>query len=91
MTPPIVNAPALVERGKAIGAELFGESFFLGDKPFLVGDNAAYYMEQVPGMRIVFLAEKEGEAAYPVHNPKFDIDEGILLDALNFLESFILA
>ena len=91
VTPPIVNAPALVERGKAIGAALFGESFFLGDKPFLVGDNAAYYMEQVPGMRIVFLAEKEGEAAYPVHNPKFDIDEGILLDALKFLESFILA
>lgn len=91
VTPPIVNAPALVERGKAIGAELFGESFFLGDKPFLVGDNAAYYMEQVPGMRVVFLAEKEGETAYPVHNPKFDIDEGILLDALKFLESFILA
>lgn len=91
VTPPIVNAPALVERGKAIGAELFGESFFLGDKPFLVGDNAAYYMEQIPGMRIVFLAGKEGETAYPVHNPKFDIDEGILLDALKFLESFILA
>ncbi|MDD6189606.1 MAG: M20 family metallopeptidase [Clostridiales bacterium] len=89
--PSIVNAPAFVERGMTIGRKMFGEHFCLGEKPFLVGDNAAFYMENIPGMRVVFLAGKEAETVYPVHNPRFDIDENVLLDALKFLENFILA
>lgn len=61
VTPPIVNSPGLVERGKAIGTELIEDNFYLGDKPFLVGDNAAQYMEQAPGMRVVFLADKRAK------------------------------
>lgn len=88
--PSIVNDPAMVECGRRVGERLFGERFYLGEKPFLAGDNAAFYMEQVPGMRAVFLAGKPGEEAYPVHNPKFDIDEAVLSDAFAFLEQFIL-
>lgn len=87
--PPIVNDGALVKRGAGIGRELYGDRFYLGEKPFLVGDNAALYLEQVPGMRAVFLAGKPGEAAYPVHNPRFDIDEEGLMDALKFLTAFL--
>lgn len=87
--PPIINAPVMVERGATVGTQLFGERFYLGEKPFLVGDNAAFYMENVPGMRVVFLAGKEGEEAYPIHNPRFDIDEAVMVDALRFLERFI--
>lgn len=88
--PPNINDPALVRRGAKIGESIFGERFYLGETPFLVGDNAGYYMEQVPGMRAVFLAGKEGEKAYPVHNPRFDIDEAVMMDALTFLEKYIL-
>lgn len=83
--PPMRNDPKLVKKGAAIGQKLMKERFFLGEKPFLVGDNAAYYLEKVPGMRTVFLAGKEGETAYPVHNPQFDIDERVMIDALEFL------
>lgn len=86
--PPIINAGALVEKGTKIGKELFGDRFSLGEKPFLVGDNAAFYMQQVPGLRSVFLAGKEGGEVYPVHNPKFDIDEEVMVDALHFLYRF---
>ena len=86
--PPIVNAPQLVETGMRIGRALFGEACFAGEQPFLVGDNAAYYMEEIPGMRVVFLAGKEGEQAYPVHNPKFDLDEAVMMDAVKFLFAF---
>lgn len=89
--PSIVNDPVLVKQGACIGRKLFGERFFLGEHPFLAGDNGAFYMEQVPGLRAVFLAGKEGETAYPVHNPRFDIEEGVLLDALEFLEEFVLS
>lgn len=87
--PPIINDSRLVEKGSRIGAQLFGEAFWLGEKPFLVGDNAAYYMEEVPGMRVVFLAGKPEEERWPVHNPKFDIDESVLPKALQFLVSFV--
>lgn len=51
--------------------------------PFI--NNAAFYMEQVPGMRAVFLAGKPDQPNYPVHNPAFDLDESVLTDALEFL------
>lgn len=88
--PPICNDPALVARGSKAGRLVFGERFQLGTKPFLVGDNAAYYLEQVPGMRVVFLAGKGGEPAFPVHHPRFDIDEGVMTDALEFFLAFLL-
>ncbi|MDO4322151.1 MAG: amidohydrolase [Lachnospiraceae bacterium] len=87
--PPIINAPFLVERGMQTGRELFGEKFYLGEKPFLVGDNAAYYMEKIPGMRVVFLAGKAGETVYPVHNPRFDIDEAVMIAAVKFFYGFL--
>lgn len=86
--PPIINHPYLVEKGTAIGKKIFGTQFYLGTKPFLVGDNAAYYMEQVPGLRAVFLAGREDGENYPIHNPRFDIEETVMLDALEFLYRF---
>lgn len=86
--PPMINDPLLVEKGSRIGREIFGGSFSLGEHPFLVGDNAAYYMEKVPGMRVVFLAGKKDRENYPVHNPCFDIDEAVMIKALRFLEDF---
>lgn len=86
--PPIINHPSLVEKGTAIGRKIFGDQFYLGTKPFLVGDNAAYYMEQVPGMRAVFLAGRDTGENYPIHNPRFDIEESVMLDALEFLYRF---
>ena len=68
---------------------MFEDKFYLGEKPFLVGDNAAYYMEEVPGMRVVFLAGREGEEPYPVHHSKFDIDERVMMDAVKFLYSYL--
>lgn len=85
MIPPFINDADLVKRGTAIGQKLIGAHFSLGEEPFLVGDNAAFYMEQVPGMRAVFLAKKPDQPNYPVHNPAFDLDESVLIDALEFL------
>lgn len=86
--PPIINDSALVKKGERIGRKLFGDRFYLGERPFLVGDNAAFYMQQVPGLRSVFLAGKKDETAFPVHNPGFDIDEAVMEDALRFLYYF---
>ena len=86
--PPIINDSSFVKKGEVIGRRMFGEKFYLGEKPFLVGDNAAYYMQQIPGMRAVFLAGRRECENLPVHNPGFDIDESVMLDAMNFLYYF---
>ena len=54
-----------------------------------MGDNAAFYLEQIPGMRTVFLAGKSHGPNEPVHNPAFDLDEQVLLDALEFFYQMV--
>ena len=73
----LINNPDLVKMGSKVGKEVFGDKFVLGEKPFLAGDNAAYYFRLVPGVRMVFFAEKENEENYPLHNGKFDFNEDI--------------
>lgn len=74
--PGLVNNPELVKMGSKVGKEIFGDRFVLGEKPFLAGDNAAYYFRLIPGVRIVFFAENDGEN-WPIHNSKFDFSEEI--------------
>ena len=74
--PGLINNPELVKMGSQVGREIFGDRFVLGEKPFLAGDNAAYYFRLIPGVRIVFFAENEGEN-WPIHNSKFDFNEDI--------------
>ena len=40
-------------------------------------------------MRVVFLAGKPGEQAYPVHNSRFDLDEKVLSDAVAFFLEYL--
>lgn len=74
--PGLVNNPELVKMGSKVGKDIFGDRFVLGEKPFLAGDNAAYYFRLIPGVRIVFFAENDGEN-WPIHNSKFDFSEDI--------------
>lgn len=89
MIPPMINDASLVKQGSRIGKELMQDHFSLGEEPFLVGDNAAFYLENVPGMRTVFLGGKKQGSNEPVHNPAFDLDEQILLDALEFFYQMV--
>lgn len=89
MIPPMINDASLVKQGSRIGKELMQDHFSLGEEPFLVGDNAAFYLEYVPGMRTVFLGGKKQGSNEPVHNPAFDLDEQILLDALEFFYQMV--
>ncbi len=87
--PALINNPDLVKMGSEVGKEIFGERFVLGEKPFLAGDNAAYYFRLVPGVRMVFFAEKENEQNWPLHNGKFDFNEDIFPYAVCTLYNLI--
>lgn len=88
--PSVINDKHLVELGSSIGKEIFKDRFMLGEKPYLAGDNAAYYFQQIPGVRIVFFAEKENEINYPLHNSKFDFNEEIFYYSIITIYNMIL-
>ncbi len=73
------NDDELVQTAKCVGKEIFGEKFVLEgeDELFLSGDNAYRYFRETKGLFTVFLAGIRGEE-YPLHHPKFRLDERIL-------------
>ena len=89
--PPIINDDNMVEHACEIGQYLGRKHFQVVDEPFLAGDNAAYYLEEIPGLHVVFMAKKEGEATYPIHNSRFDLDEKEIIKALEFLLAFVVS
>ena len=47
--PAICNSPDLVKTGLSVGKKIFGDQCILGNRPYLAGDNAAYYFQLVKG------------------------------------------
>ena len=88
--PSVVNDYNLVQIGRKIGEDIFKERFVLGEKVYLAGDNAAYYFQKTPGIRMVFFAKKENEINYPLHNSKFDFNEDIFYYELSTIYQMIL-
>lgn len=89
--PSVVNDYNLVQIGRKIGEDIFKERFVLGEKVYLAGDNAAYYFQKTPGIRMVFFAKRENEINYPLHNSKFDFNEDIFYYALSTIYQMILS
>jgi amidohydrolase len=88
--PPIYNDAQLVKLGAIVGESVFGkDSICISSKPFLAGDNAGFYFNQVRGVRIVFFAQKKEEVNYPLHNSKFDFNEEIIPLAIETLNGII--
>lgn len=89
--PPIYNDKGLVKLGFSVGEKIFGKkNTFISGKPFLAGDNAAFYFEKVPGLRVVFFAKNEEEINYPLHNSRFTFNEEIIPLAMKTMSEIIL-
>lgn len=80
------NDPKLTEIGSNVGKEVFGDGFVLEgeDEVFLSGDNAYRYFQKTRGLFVVFLAAVPGQE-YPLHHPRFVLNEEILPYSLEAL------
>lgn len=76
---PFTNDVFLTEAVKKAGKKVFKERFWTEgeEELFLSGDNAYRYFQRIKGVFAVFLAGMK-EENYPLHHPKFQIDETIL-------------
>ena len=84
--PPVINDSGLVsfaERFIQSGSilKLHQGKITMGSEDF------SYYQQKIPGLYVFFGAKPAGELYLP-HHPKFDINEGCLLDIAKFYAGF---
>ncbi len=75
------NESSAVQTARKAAEPIFGKEHVLTlEQPFLAGEDFALYTQHRPGV-FAFIGCRSPEAttAYPLHHPKFDIDEQVLL------------
>lgn len=77
--PPTVNDESLWQFAQDVAGELLGSDAVVEIPPVMGGEDFAFYTEEVPGC-FLFLAvgDETGGAPYPVHHPRFTMDEAAL-------------
>lgn len=77
--PPTVNDAACWSLARDSAAELFGSNNILPIEPILGGEDFAFYQQRIPGcFAVVGVANPDWSVAYPLHHPKFRVDEDAL-------------
>jgi amidohydrolase len=75
---PVVNNPLLVTKIKHISEQFLGEQNVVEVPPVLLGEDFSSFSDKVPSALLAFGTANEKTGAYPLHHPKFDVDEAIL-------------
>lgn len=75
--PPLVNDPEVARRVRNCAKSVVGPEKVLEPEPTMGGEDMSYFLEHVPGCYYFLGVGREGGA--PVHNPRFDFNEEVLL------------
>jgi hippurate hydrolase len=79
---PLINHPACTDEALAVAREVCGEDrVVVADKPITASEDFAHFLDRVPGC-FVFMGN--GVDAPPLHSPRYDFDDGNLLDGARF-------
>lgn len=77
-TPALVNPKELTELAVVAASKIVGEKIICFQKPQMVGEDFAYYMQQIPGCFINLGAGTAEEGyPYPLHNPEVRFNEDV--------------
>lgn len=77
--PPIVNEPALTEIARRACVDALGKECVVPLAPAMVGDDMAFFLEQVPGVLGALGVRNEREGiVHGNHTPRFAVDEECL-------------
>jgi len=72
---PLVNDPAMVTLARgAVGAAI-GKDRLTAGTPILAGEDFALFAEKVPSAMLMLGVGHRGRENFPLHHPRFDIDE----------------
>ncbi|MFO7172907.1 MAG: amidohydrolase [Bacillota bacterium] len=77
--PPLVNHPHEAEVFRAVCREALGPDWNHPIRPFMGGEDFAYYLRERPGAFLFLGCRNEAKGAcWPHHHPRFTIDEDAL-------------
>lgn len=81
--PPLINHDAGIDLVAEASANIIGaENTVMLPNPTMGGEDFSYFLEKVPGAFFVVGTKNEDKGIiYPLHNPRFNIDEDILQQA----------
>jgi amidohydrolase len=75
--PPTVNDESTAELVRRCGGDVVGKERVIEPEPTMGGEDMAFYLEKSRGCFFFLGVGREGCA--PLHNPKFDFNENVLL------------
>ena len=80
---PLINDPGMVALARAAAAEVFGDKNAVVDNQTIASEDFSEFSTRVPGV-FMFLGAGNAEkgTAFPHHNPRFNIDEDVLLSGV---------
>lgn len=83
---PIVNAPAATELARQAALATVGPAGIMPlPNPSMGGEDFSFYQELVPGCFVRFGAKKNNWPEAPLHSPRFDFAEEVLMLGAEFL------
>ncbi len=80
---PLINDPGMVALARAAAAEVFGDKNAVVDNQTIASEDFSEFSTRVPGV-FMFLGAGNAEkgTAFPHHNPRFNVDEDVLLSGV---------
>ncbi|WP_338754449.1 amidohydrolase [Bacillus sp. FJAT-52991] len=85
----VVNDAELYSLVKEKAAKLFGKEKIVEIKPQLGSEDFSYYTNCIPGM-YTFIGVGKEDTQYGHHHPKFDIDETMMVPAVQLLSEAVI-
>jgi amidohydrolase len=90
---PVINDPEIAGLARRVAVGVVGEDRVIEPRPLMVGEDIGEVQERVPGALVLLgCGNKEIQADFPHHHPKFNIDERVLPIgvecALRFVDEF---
>lgn len=80
-TSPVINTPEIVNDVKESIKDIFEKGFVKNESFKIGGEDFSFYSNEVPAtFLIVGSSNEKEETKYPLHNPKFNIDEKVILN-----------
>ena len=80
LTPAVVNAPEVTRLVQDVITDLFGAHAVDADERTMGSEDAAFFLQEVPGCYLFIGSQMPGRDPLSHHNPRFDIDEGALVN-----------
>ncbi|MGB4338118.1 MAG: M20 family metallopeptidase [Bacillota bacterium] len=77
--PPVINSVEMADFVAATAARVLGDGrAALITRPSMVGEDFAYYTQEVPGAIYLLGIGDSDTCCYPLHHPKFNFSESVL-------------